>query len=106
MNVRIAMPTDMCGNSNRWSVGGVITLVVAVCLVLTSCVHEHRSAPASSSPAPNSLTHHTAVAPPPPATTTAPESPAAGTGTPLAAGFGKLEGKLNATRGSEVSAGG
>ena len=104
MNVRIAMPTDMCGNSNRWSVGGVITLVVAVCLVLTSCVHEHRSAPASSSPAPNSLTHHTAVAPPPPATTTAPESPAAGTGTPLAAEFGNLEKKLNATMGIAISA--
>ena len=123
------MPTDMCGNRNvrrttpvrhempsarrrrfgssgtRWSVAGATTLVVAVCLVLTSCVSsKHSSAPTSPSPAPSPSMRHTTVAAPPPATTTAPASPAAGAGTPLAAEFAKLENKLNAKMGVAISA--
>jgi hypothetical protein len=120
MNVRIAMPTDMCSTNNvrrtrpvrhetrsgtRLSVAGAITLVVAVCLVLTSCVFSgHRSAPVSPSPAPNPSMHQTTVAAPPPGTTTAPESPAAGADTPLAEEFTKMENKLHATMGIVISA--
>ena len=45
-----------------------------------------------------------AVAPPPPGTATAPESPATGAGTALAAEFAKLENKLNAKMGVAISA--
>lgn len=92
--------------ASRWALAGVISLVV-VCLVLTSCVFErHHSAPASPPPAPNPSVRHSVGPAPPPGTTTAPESPAAGAGTPLAAEFGKLEKKLNATMGVVVSAAG
>jgi hypothetical protein len=120
MTFRINMPTDMCANNKirrtrpvrhetpsgtRWSVAGVITLVVAVSLVLTSCASsQHNSAPASPSPAPTPSTRQTAVAAPPPGTKTAPASPAAGAGTPLAAEFAELEKKLNAKMGIAISA--
>jgi len=106
MNVRIATPTDMCGNNNRRSVAGVLTLVMAVCLVLTSCASsDHRSAPASPSPTPNPSVRHTTVAPRPAATTTtAPQSPAADADKSLAAEFSNLESKLNAKMGVVISA--
>lgn len=104
MNVRIGMPLDMCGNNYRWSVAGVITLVVTVSLVLTSCASpENRSGPASSSPAPTPSVRHTAVATPQATTTTAPEPPAGDAGKSLAAEFTALEKKLNAKMGVVIS---
>ncbi len=96
------MPMNTCGNNIRWSVVGVVTLVVTACLVLTSCASsEHRSAPASPSSPTNPSVRHTAAAPAPApvATTTAPESPAAGADKSLAAEFATLENKLNAKMG-------
>jgi hypothetical protein len=109
------MPTDMCANNNvrrtslvrheAPSFTGVLTLMVAVCLVLTSCVSsKHSSAPAPPSPAPNPSMRQTAPAAPTPGTTTAPALPAAGAGTPLAADFAKLENKLKAKVGIAISA--
>jgi hypothetical protein len=90
--------------NNRWSVARVLSLVVTVCLVLTSCgSSEHPSATTSASPTAAPSARHTAVPPAPVATTTAPESPAAGASTPLAAEFAALEKKLNARMGIVIS---
>jgi hypothetical protein len=87
------------------ALAGVITPVVAVCVVLTSCVSAgHHSAPASALPAPNPSMHQTAAPAPLPETTTAPGSAPAGAATPLADEFTKLENKLHATMGVVISA--
>lgn len=89
----------------RLALTGVMTLMVAVGLLLTSCVlAQHHSAPPPPSPAPNPPIRHTAVPAAPPATTTAPGSTPAGAATPLAAEFTKLENKLHATMGIVISA--
>lgn len=104
MNIRNEISPDMCPN-NRWSVAGVLSLVATVCFVLASCgSSEHPSASSSASPTPAPSARHTTVAPAPVATTTAPESPAAGANTPLAAEFAALQKKLNAKMGIVIRA--
>lgn len=118
MNIRTAMPTDMCVDNNvrrtrpvrhetqsgtRWLVTRASALVFAVCLVSTSCVFsQHRSAPPL--PAQTPSMRHTAAAATPPGTTTAPGSVVADAGTSLAADFSRLEKTLNATIGLVISA--
>jgi hypothetical protein len=83
----------------------VITLVIGVCVVLTSCVFaRHHSAPTSPLPAPSPSTRHTTGSAPPPETTTAPGSIPSGAATALGAEFTKLENKLHASMGVVISA--
>lgn len=81
-----------------------VTLVVTVCVVLTSCVFGgHHATPASPLPAPNPPVGHTAAPAPPPGTT-APGSAPSRAATPLAAEFTKLQNKLHAKMGLVISA--
>lgn len=81
-----------------------ITLMLAVSVVLTSCVFaEHHSAPASPSPAPSPPLAHSAAPVPTPGTT-APGSAPSGAATSLAAEFAKLQNKLHGKMGLVISA--
>lgn len=91
-------------SNHRLALTGVMTLMVVVGLLLTSCVlAEHHSAPPSQLPAPKPSIPHTAVPAAPPGMTTAAGSTPAGAGGPLAADFAKLENKLNAKMGIVIS---
>jgi hypothetical protein len=105
MNIRNAIPSDVWCNNRSLPVAGALTLVMTVCLTLTSCgSSEHPSAATSASPTPAPPASHTAVATAPVAKTTPPQSPAPGPSTTLAAEFAALEKKLNARMGIVISA--
>jgi hypothetical protein len=88
-----------------WTLASVMTLVVVVCFVLTSCGFAgHHSAPASPSPASKPSIRHTAAPAPPPGTTTAPGSAPDSATTSLAEEFTKMENRLHATMGIVISA--
>jgi beta-lactamase family protein len=74
-------------------------LVIALSVVLTSCVAgKEQSAPTSPAPAPSTATHQTVVPPSPPA------SMPSGAATALATEFNELASKLHATMGIVISA--
>jgi hypothetical protein len=88
-----------------WTLASVMTLVVVVCFVLTSCGFAgHHSAPAPPSPASKLSTRHNAAPAPPRGATTAPGSAPGSATTSLAEEFAKMENKLHATMGIAISA--